>query len=275
MSLGKRAHLIRALLTLLVAACNSNERAAPNSATSTTPGASANPPALGASSAAGASDTLATSAGDLKIAPIHHATVLLEWNGKAIYADPTSEDKYDKLPKADLILITDIHQDHLSPPTVASLKKDSASVVVPPAVAPSLPAQGVVVMKNGESKQVAGITIEAVPMYNLHRGPSSGQLYHDKGRGNGYVLTLGDKRIYLSGDTECTPEMKALKNIDVAFVCMNLPYTMPVSEAAECAKAFQPKIVYPYHYKGSNLDQFKEALKDQKSIEVRIRDWYP
>ena len=110
-------------------------------------------------------------------------------------------------------------------------------------------------------------------MYNLQRGPAAGQLFHDKGRGNGYIVTLGGKRIYIAGDTECTPEMKALKNIDVAFVPMNLPYTMPPSEAADCVKAFKPKIVYPYHYRGQNLDEFANALKGT-GIDVRIRDWY-
>jgi len=111
-------------------------------------------------------------------------------------------------------------------------------------------------------------------MYNLVRGPSAGKLFHDKGRGNGYVLTLGGKRIYFSGDTESVPEMKALKNIDIAFVTMNLPYTMPPEEAAEGVKAFKPKIVYPYHYRNSDLNVFTNALKDEKGIEVRLRNWY-
>jgi L-ascorbate metabolism protein UlaG (beta-lactamase superfamily) len=163
----------------------------------------------------------------------------------------------------------------MSPPTVASLRKPDTNIVVPPAVQPNLPPEGIVVVKNGETKEVGGFSVEGVPMYNLQRGPSAGQLYHDKGRGNGYVLTFGATRVYLSGDTECTPEMKALKNIDVAFVCMNLPYTMPPSEAAECVKAFHPTIVYPYHYRGSSLDEFKSALGDTKGTAVRIRNWYP
>ena len=207
--------------------------------------------------------------------PLRHATVLFEWDGKAIYADPAADAKYDGLPKADVILITDVHADHMSPPTVASLRKPTTTIVVPPAVAQNLPPEGIVLIKNGERKDIAGFGVEAIPMYNLTRGPAAGQLYHDKGRGNGYVLSFGDKRIYLSGDTECTPEMKALKNIDVAFVCMNLPYTMPPGEAAECVSAFQPKVVYPYHYRGSNLDEFKSAVAGQKGIEVRVRNWYP
>ena len=128
-------------------------------------------------------------------------------------------------------------------------------------------------MKNGDTKDIDGVAIEAVPMYNLRRGPAAGQLFHDKGRGNGYIVTLGGKRLYFAGDTECIPEMKELKNIDVAFVPMNLPYTMPPSEAAECVKAFKPAIVYPYHYRGQNLDEFASALKGT-GVDVRIRDWY-
>jgi L-ascorbate metabolism protein UlaG (beta-lactamase superfamily) len=129
-------------------------------------------------------------------------------------------------------------------------------------------------MKNGDSRTIAGFGITAVPMYNQKRGPSAGKLFHDKGRGNGYVVTFGDKRVYLSGDTECTDEMRALKNIDVAFVCQNLPYTMPPSEAAECVKAFRPRVVIPYHYRGSDLAEFKTALANEKDIEVRIREFY-
>src|SRR6185295_16030137 len=127
-----------------------------------------------------------------------------------------------------------------------------------------------VVLAYGESRDVKGIKVEAVPMYNLQRGPKPGQLYHDKGRGNGYVITLGDMRLYFSGDTECTPEMKALKDIEVAFVCMNLPYTMPPSEATGCVNAFKPKVVFPFHYRGSNLDEFTPVA----GVDVRKRTWY-
>jgi L-ascorbate metabolism protein UlaG (beta-lactamase superfamily) len=143
--------------------------------------------------------------------------------------------------------------------------------VTPAAVAKSVP--GATVIANGETKTVAGVSIEAVPMYNLTRGPAAGQLFHDKGRGNGYVVTLGDQRIYIAGDTECTPEMKALKGIAVAFVPMNLPYTMTPAEAAACVKAFSPRVVYPYHYRGSNLQEFQDGLKGTP-VEVRLRDWY-
>jgi L-ascorbate metabolism protein UlaG (beta-lactamase superfamily) len=111
-------------------------------------------------------------------------------------------------------------------------------------------------------------------MYNLKRGPDAGKLYHDRGRGNGYEIDFAGTRVYLSGDTECTPEMKALEKIDVAFVCMNLPYTMPPSEAAECIAAFKPRVLVPYHYRGSDLGELDKALSG-KGIEIRKREWYP
>jgi L-ascorbate metabolism protein UlaG (beta-lactamase superfamily) len=191
--------------------------------------------------------------------------------GHVIDVDPVAQASFSGLPAPDIILITDIHGDHLDPAMVAKLKKASTKIVAPQAAASKL--EGAVVIGNGETKTIDGVTIEAVPMYNLQRGPAAGQLFHDKGRGNGYVVTLGGKRIYRAGDTECIPEMKALKNIDVAFVPMNLPYTMTPAEAAECVKAFKPKIVYPYHYRGQNLDEFASALKGS-GIDVRIRDWY-
>jgi L-ascorbate metabolism protein UlaG (beta-lactamase superfamily) len=261
-----------ALLVIAVAllSCNTSDRPAPNAATPTaTP---ATTPPTGTSVTV---DSVPTAAGELKITPINHATLMLEWNGKVILVDPTPQVKTEKTPRADMILITDIHQDHMSAPSVTALKKDGTVIIAPPAVEQNLGLTNVTVIKNGQNKDMMGINIEALPMYNLTRGPQPGQLFHDKGRGNGYVLTFGDKRVYISGDTECTPEMKALKNIDVAFVCMNVPYTMPPSEAAACVKAFQPKIVYPYHYRGSNLDEFKTALADQKNVDVRIRNWYP
>jgi L-ascorbate metabolism protein UlaG (beta-lactamase superfamily) len=183
-----------------------------------------------------------------------------------------------------MILITDIHEDHFSPEVIAKIRKAgiSTTIIAPEAVAKSL--TETTVMHNGEmrkmllgirsnSKAVTAWTIEAVPMYNLKRGPAPGQLYHDKGRGNGYVLTYGGMRFYFAGDTEGIPEMRALKNIDVAFIPMNLPYTMPPEEAADAVKEFHPKIVYPYHYQGSDLKVFQSALEGT-GIEVRLRDWY-
>ncbi len=218
-----------------------------------------------------AKDTIPASGGNITVIPINHATVEFQHAGKTILVDPTPQGSYTGLEGPDLILITDIHGDHMDPATVDKVKKQGTTIVVPQAVADKIPGT---VMKNGEKKTVAGVEIEAVPMYNIQRGPAAGQVFHDKGRGNGYILTLGGKRIYLSGDTECTPEVKALKDIDVAFLSMNLPYTMPTSEAAECVKAFKPKIVYPYHYRGQTLQEFADALKGTAGVEVRIRDWY-
>jgi len=216
------------------------------------------------------SDSFETSAGPVKITPIQHASLMIEAGGKVIQVDPVGN-FYQGMPKADLILITDIHGDHMSPPTIAQLKKEGTVIIAPAAVAKTVTEAQV--LNNSETKQWSGWTIEAIPMYNIKRGPSPGQLFHDKGRGDGYVLTYGGKRFYLSGDTEGIPEMRALKNIDVAFVCMNLPYTMPPEEAADAVKAFKPKVVYPYHYRGSDLKVFEKALAGS-GIEVRIRDWY-
>ena len=132
---------------------------------------------------------------------------------------------------------------------------------------------GAVVLANGEREQIGALTIEAVAMYNRVRGPEAGKFYHDKGRGNGYVVSFGGARVYFSGDTECTPEMQALKDIDVAFVCMNLPYTMPPAEALGCVKAFRPKVLYPYHYRESPLDELTPGLAGS-GVELRLRDWY-
>ena len=219
----------------------------------------------------GPTDKFATSKGELDVTPIKHATVLFGFGGKNIYVDPWSEADFTGLPKADLVLVTDIHPDHLDEKAIDVVASPTTPIVAPPAVVEKLPrAQK---LANGESTEMLGVKIESVPMYNLQRGPEPGKLYHDKGRGDGFVLTFGDKRVYLSGDTECTDEMKSLQNVDVAFVCMNLPYTMPPSEAAACVNAFKPKVVFPYHYRGSNLDEFASAV--QPGIEVRKRNWYP
>jgi L-ascorbate metabolism protein UlaG (beta-lactamase superfamily) len=222
--------------------------------------------------AATATQTFPTSAGPVKITPLNHASTLIEAAGKTIYLDPAGPVKFDGSAKADLILITDIHGDHMDPASVAALSKPGTEIFSSPAVAKTVTAAKPIA--NGESKTWQGWTIEAIPAYNLKRGPGPGKLFHDKGRGNGYVLTYGGTRFYFSGDTECVPEMRALKNIDVAFVCMNLPYTMPPDEAADAVKAFHPKIVIPYHYRGSDLTVFQKALEGT-GIEVRLLEWYP
>jgi L-ascorbate metabolism protein UlaG (beta-lactamase superfamily) len=217
-----------------------------------------------------ATDEFSTSAGPVKITPIQHASLVIEAGGKMLYIDPAMGD-YAGRPKADYILITDIHGDHLAPNVIDQIKQPSTKIMAPRAVAEKL--AGVEVISNGEKKTLGPFQVEAVPMYNIKRGPEPGKLYHDKGRGNGYVVAYGGKRLYISGDTEAIPEMKALKNIDVAFVCMNLPYTMTPEEAAEGVRAFHPAVVYPYHYRGSDVQAFAKALNGT-GIDVRLRDWY-
>jgi L-ascorbate metabolism protein UlaG (beta-lactamase superfamily) len=246
---------------LALAACGAAQTRSQNSAAQATPGRQAETPAQ-----------TSVQEGDVTITPITHASLQIEYGGKVIHVDPTSPGDYSRAKQADLVLITHDHPDHLDPAAIARVRKAGAPVVAPQAAADKI--ENPTVMSNGETKTVAGISIEAVPMYNLQRGPSPGQLFHPKGRGNGYVLTLGDKRVYIAGDTECTPEMRSLKNIDVAFIPMNLPYTMPPAEAAECVKAFRPKVVFPYHYRGQNPEEFKAALKGEP-IEVRLLEWYP
>jgi L-ascorbate metabolism protein UlaG (beta-lactamase superfamily) len=212
-----------------------------------------------------------TKAGQVKITPIRHASMMIEAGGKVIQVDPWSQGNYDGLAAADLVLITDIHPDHLDGKAIAKVKKDGTAFIAPSAVAKTVTEAKV--LANGEKVTWEGWTIEAVPMYNVKRGPEAGKFFHDKGRGNGYVLTYGGTRFYIAGDTEGVPEMRALKNIDVAFIPMNLPYTMPPDEAADAVRAFHPKIVYPYHYRGSDLAVFSKGLEGS-GIDVRIRDWY-
>jgi L-ascorbate metabolism protein UlaG (beta-lactamase superfamily) len=217
-----------------------------------------------------------TTAGVLKITPIQHGSLTIEAGGQVIEVDPAvsgfaAPPDFSKVPKADIVLITDIHEDHLDKASLAKVRKPGAIVIIPGAAASEV--KDGVVMKNGETKKLGAWTIEAIPMYNMKRGPAAGQFYHDKGRGNGYIVTYGGLRIYLAGDTEGIPEMRALKNIDVAFVPMILPYTMPPDEAADAVKAFHPKVVYPYHYGQSDLKVFENALKGT-GIDVRVRNWY-
>jgi L-ascorbate metabolism protein UlaG (beta-lactamase superfamily) len=211
-----------------------------------------------------------SSAGTLKITPIQHASLMIQAGGKVLYIDP-AQGSFDGMPQADYILITDIHGDHMAPEIVNKLKKAGTELVAPQAVSEKV--SGTSVIAYGQTKKLGPFTVESVPAYNLTRGPAAGKLFHDKGRGCGYIVTYGGKRFYFSGDTEAIPEMKALKNIDVAFVCMNLPYTMTPEEAADGVRAFHPKVVYPYHYKGSDTAAFKKAL-DGTGIDVRLIDWY-
>ncbi|KAA9331772.1 MBL fold metallo-hydrolase [Adhaeribacter soli] len=226
-------------------------------------------------------DVLETKKGPLTIQPVTHGSLVLTWNKQTIYVDPYGGwSLYTGQPAPNLILITDIHADHLDSATLNAINTAKAKFIVPQAVADMLPDNlkaKAMVLANGATTKYQDIEIKAIPMYNL---PETADSRHPKGRGNGYVLTIGGKNIYISGDTEDTPEMRALKNIDVAFVCMNLPFTMPVEQAAQGVLAFKPKIVYPYHYRGqeglSDVKTFEQLVKKGNSkIEVRLRNWYP
>ena len=221
------------------------------------------------------SDVVQTSQGPLRITPIFHGSLMLEFGGKVIQIDPWSQGDFTGIPQADLILITHTHADHMDRAMIDKLKKPSTVLLMPPAAADTIncacPEFETIV--NGEKKTILGIEIEAIPMYNIVQGNGPGKPFHHKGIGNGYVLNFGDTRVYISGDTECTSEMKKLKNITIAFLSMNPPRTESTLEAAKCVKEFRPKIVYPYHYRGSNIQEFADALKNTPGVEVRLRKW--
>lgn len=226
------------------------------------------------------SDQIKAKKGNISIHPVLHASMVLQWNGKTIYIDPYGgAARYKAFPAPDLVLITDIHGDHLNKKTLSALDLSNATLVVPQAVKEkmgTLKTKKVVTLANGKKTKTMGIKIKAIPMYNL---PETEKTRHPKGRGNGYVLTIGGKRLYISGDTEDIKEMRALKRIDVAFVCMNLPYTMTVDKAASAVLDFKPAIVYPFHFRGkggfSDVNKFKAMVnKGNPNIEVRLREWY-
>lgn len=220
---------------------------------------------------------LETDQGPVDIHPVHHASFVMTWHGQTVYVDPTGDaEQYADLGQPDLILLTHPHGDHLDPDTLDALETGQATVVMPQSVADEIGddyGKTQRIMANGDSLKTHDLRIQAVPMYNL---PESDDAYHPKGWGNGYVLTLGGKRVYISGDTEGTPEMRGLENIDLAFVCMNLPYTMNVEQAADAVADFKPKIVYPYHYRGQDVKKFKRLVNDKTdAVDVRLRNWYP
>lgn len=226
-------------------------------------------------------DAVPAANGRIIIQPIVHASLVLGYNELTIYVDPTGGAKnYEGLKPPDMIVVTDIHGDHFDPKTIAAIRRASTIIVVPKAVADKMPDSmktKVVILNNGDKSTQGGIGITALPMYNLPESPTA---MHTKGRGNGYVLAIGGKYIYISGDTQGIPEMRALRNIDIAFVCMNLPYTMNVDEAADAVLAFKPKTVYPYHYRGqgglSDVNAFKAKVEaGDKNIKVVQKNWYP
>ncbi|HKJ92965.1 MAG TPA: MBL fold metallo-hydrolase [Longimicrobiales bacterium] len=216
-------------------------------------------------------DTIQTPDGPLIIGFVGHASLYFRYDGKVIHVDPVSrEGDYSAMPKADLILITHAHGDHLDPDAIARIRTPQTIVVVAPVCQGKV--DGAIVMKNGDTLTELGIPIEAVPAYNIVHKRPDGTPFHPKGEGDGYILTFGGTRVYVAGDTEDTPEMKALKDIDIAFLPMNLPYTMTPEMVADAAKVFRPRILYPYHYGDTDPQKLVALLKDVPGIEVRIRD---
>jgi L-ascorbate metabolism protein UlaG (beta-lactamase superfamily) len=216
------------------------------------------------------------------VVPIEHATGYLQWGDTALYFDPTGDAaRFAALPQANIVLVTDIHGDHFSTSTLEALVGSSTTLIVPKAVADQLPealAARATVLNNGESATQLGYVISAVPMYNLPDSENSS--FHPKGRGNGYIIEKDGFRVYIAGDTAGTPEMRALTDIDIALVPMNLPYTMSVGEAADAVLAFKPKVVYPYHYRGqdglADVARFKSMVEQaDKGIQVVLAQWYP
>jgi L-ascorbate metabolism protein UlaG (beta-lactamase superfamily) len=214
-------------------------------------------------------DKITTSAGIVEMHFIGHGSLMFKFNGYVIHIDPVnSSGDYQFLPKADMILVTHEHGDHLDtklldelrkPGTLLFCNQNSASKVV-----------WGMAMKNGDRQEFNNIIVEAVPAYNIVNERAPGQPFHPKGEGNGYILTIGGKRFYIAGDTENTQEMKSLKKIDIAFLPMNLPYTMTPEMVADAANAFKPKILYPYHFGETDTNKIVDLLKDS-GIEVRIR----
>jgi L-ascorbate metabolism protein UlaG (beta-lactamase superfamily) len=255
------------LSALVIAACASEPVGEPDD------GAAAQVSGAAAAGAMLSGDHIATESGDLVIQAISHATFAMGWDGKTIYVDPVGgAEAFDDLPTPDLVLITDIHGDHLNAETLEAVVGSDTVIIAPAAVVEQLPeslAAQVRPLANGAQTALLDLTVDAIPMYNLTEDRLG---FHEQGRGNGYVVTAGGTRVYISGDTEDIPEMRALEDIDVAFVCFNLPYTMTEEQAADAVNEFQPRIVYPYHYMGSDVDLFTSMVDD--GIEVRIGGWY-
>jgi len=215
-------------------------------------------------------DILKTSQGDLEITFIGHGSLMFTFNGKVIHVDPFSKlAEYSKFPKADMLLITHEHRDHLDLKAMEAVRTDKTVLLLTKTCAAKL--KGGIIMENGDTETVGGLKIEAVPANNLVHMRSEGIPFHPKGIGNGYVITFGDKRVYVAGDTENIPEMKKLERIDCAFLPMNLPYTMNPEMVADAAKAFKPKILYPYHYGDTDTSNLEQLMKNTQDVEIRIR----
>ncbi len=216
-------------------------------------------------------DVIKTQAGDLTITFIGHGTLMFNFNGKIFHVDPWSKlADYSKLPKADFIVITHEHQDHLDVDTINKIRTKDTMIVCNEKSQKKI--RQSLAMRNGDKKDLNGVLIEAVPAYNLLHMRKPGEPYHPKGVGNGYIFTFGDKKIYVAGDTENTPEMKKLENIDVAFLPMNLPYTMSPEMVADAAKAFKPKVLYPYHTGDTDISKLTGLMKQTEGVELRLRN---
>ncbi len=215
-------------------------------------------------------DVVSTSAGELVITFVGHGTLMFEIDETVIHVDPVSrEADYEVMPDADVVLVTHAHGDHLDPDAIARIRTPETEIVVGPSCAAEV--DGAVVLESGQTTTVAGFPLEAVPAYNIVHMRDSGEPYHPKGAGNGYILTFGDTRVYVAGDTENTPEMKALQDIDIAFLPMNVPYTMTPEMVADAARAFRPGILYPYHYGSTDLQELVRLMEGVEGVEVRLR----
>jgi len=220
-----------------------------------------------------AAEEFKTAKGKAVVTPVNHATMVVEWNSIIIYVDPVGQlDWYKSFPKPDVVLLTHIHGDHYKEAVLKEVVGPKTQLVAPPALTGALSGglkNKTISLANGASTEKVGFKLDAVASYNT---TPPRKRFHPKGQGNGYILNLGGKRIYISGDTEGTPEMLALKDIDIAFLCMNLPYTMDVAAAANAVKVFKPKVVYPYHSRGQDTAKFKALVGDAAT--VRLLNWY-
>lgn len=231
-------------------------------------------PALGQLTAS--PDVFAAEEGNLTVYPVNHGSVVFTFNGKTVFVDPYGGAKlFTRFGTPDIIFITDIHRDHHDTVTLKGLDTENTTFIVPEAVAERMrdsSGKKIVVMANGESEEVMGLAVSAIPMYNM---PGDESVRHPKGRGNGYIIEFGGRKVYISGDTEDIPEMRALTDIDIAFVCMNLPFTMDIYQASSAVIEFRPAVVYPYHHRGQDIEEFKEIVDAAGvDVEVRLKDWY-
>ncbi|MEX0904931.1 MAG: MBL fold metallo-hydrolase [Balneolaceae bacterium] len=234
------------------------------------------PPTLSAQFSA-EPDVHSTESGDLTVYAVNHGSIAFTFDGKTIFVDPFGDAAlFKNFDAPDIIFITDIHGDHHSPETLAGLDTENTRFVVPSAVADQMENvndEHLMIIENEESGEVMGLQVFAIPMYNI---PGDETVRHVKGRGNGYIIGFGEKKVYISGDTEDIPEMRALEDIDIAFVCMNLPYTMDIHQASDAVIEFQPVVVYPYHHRGQDIEEFKQLVDNAGvEVDVRLKNWYP